>query len=73
MKSGVMNGYGAMIEGLIKKIMIEMKPAEPEDIAIIATGGMAPLIKPYAPSIQRVDPDLTLTGLFFIFSALQQH
>lgn len=73
MKSGVMNGYGAMIEGLIKKIMIEMKPAEPEDIAIIATGGMAPLIKPYAPSIQRVDPDLTLTGLFFIFSALQKH
>ena len=71
MKSGVMNGYGSMIEGLIKKIRLEMEPPAAEDIAVIATGGMASLIRPYAPSIQRVEPDLTLNGLFFIFSALR--
>ncbi|MEE4166273.1 MAG: type III pantothenate kinase [Desulfocapsaceae bacterium] len=70
MKSGVMNGYGSMIEGLIQKIVVEMKDVAAEDITIIATGGMAPLLKPYSPSIQKVEPDLTLNGLFYIFSAL---
>ena len=72
MKSGAMNGYGSMIEGLIKKITVEMQPLAPEDVAIIATGGMASLIKPYAPSIRLVDPDLTLNGLFSIFTSLQR-
>lgn len=70
MKSGVMNGYGTMVEGLIEKISAEMRPTVSGDIAIIATGGMAALIKPFAPSIQRVEPDLTLHGLFYIFNKL---
>ena len=32
----------------------------------IATGGMAGLIAPYAPSIKDVDPHLTLEGLRLI-------
>ncbi len=70
MKSGVMNGYGTMVEGLIAKISAEMRSTVSGDIAIIATGGMAALIKPFAPSIQRVEPDLTLHGLFYIFEKL---
>lgn len=70
MKSGVMYGYGAMIEGLIDKLRNEMSKPTATDISIIATGGMAALMKPYAPSIQRVEPDLTLNGLFHIFSQL---
>jgi len=70
MKSGVLNGYGVMIEGLIHKVLNEMAPASPPDTAIIATGGMAPLIKPYAPSIQLVEPDLTLKGLIKIYHEL---
>lgn len=70
MKSGVMNGYGSMIEGLITKISDEMKPVVSGDISIIATGGMATLMKPFAPSIQHVEPDLTLHGLYYIFNKL---
>lgn len=70
MKSGVMNGYGAMVEGLLKRIDQEMSQTVPGTISIIATGGMAGLIKPFAPSIQRVEPDLTLHGLFYIFGKL---
>jgi len=70
MKSGVMNGYGAMVEGLIQRIDHEMSQSVPGTISIIATGGMASLIQPFAPSIQRVEPDLTLHGLFYIFSKL---
>ena len=67
MKSGVMNGYGSMIEGLISKVHKEMSATGSETIAVIATGGMASVIKPYAPSIQFVEKDLTLEGLAYIF------
>jgi len=72
MKSGVMNGYGALVEGLVEKISDEMEPPDKGEIVIIATGGMSPLIKPFAPSIQRVEPDLTLHGLFSIFTSLNR-
>lgn len=70
MKSGVLNGYGSMIEGLIEKIRKEMDPENNRDIAVIATGGMATLIKPFAPSLQQVEPDLTLKGLSIIYQKL---
>ena len=70
MKSGVMNGYGSMIEGLITKVHEEMVASGASDIAVIATGGMASIIKPYAQSIQCVEKDLTLEGLAYIFLTL---
>jgi type III pantothenate kinase len=39
----------------------------PEDPMIIATGGMAGLIAPYAPSIKAVLPMLTLDGLRLLY------
>lgn len=59
-KSGIMFGYGGLVEELIKRIKAEMDPETPK---IIATGGMAPLIAPHAPSIEAVEPMLTLEGL----------
>ncbi len=59
-QSGVLFGYGGMIEGLIKKISEEYVGKKP---LVIATGGMAALIAPYAPSISIIDPLLTLEGL----------
>jgi len=59
-KSGILIGYGGMVEELIKRISVEMHPENP---MVIATGGMARLIAPYAPSIKEVLPMLTLDGL----------
>ncbi|MBU0674011.1 MAG: type III pantothenate kinase [Proteobacteria bacterium] len=59
-KSGILFGFGGLVETLIQQIKQEMAPAEPK---VIATGGMAHLISPYAPSIEAIDPMLTLTGL----------
>lgn len=70
MKSGVLYGYGAMVEGLIKQIKQEMDPENSQDIAIIATGGMAKLIQSYAASIACVEPNLTLNGLALIYQKL---
>lgn len=70
MKSGVLYGYGAMIEGLIKKVSEEMNRSGYPDPLIIATGGMASLLLDYSPSIQRVEPNLTLDGLNIIHQLL---
>ncbi|MDH5523401.1 MAG: type III pantothenate kinase [Desulfobulbaceae bacterium] len=59
-KSGILFGYGAMVDGLIKRIRKELTPDIP---LTIATGGMARLIAPYADAIDHVDPMLTLKGL----------
>ena len=58
-KSGLLFGYGAMVDGLINKLSAEFA----ETPQVIATGGMAELIAPYTESIQIVDPMLTLKGL----------
>ncbi len=61
-KSGLLFGYGAMVDGLIKKLSAEFA----ETPQVIATGGMSELVAPYTESIQIVDPMLTLKGLYIL-------
>lgn len=63
-KSGILFGYGAMVEGLVRRLKEEMLPRNPK---VIATGGMAGIIAPYAPSIETVEPILTLKGLRILY------
>jgi type III pantothenate kinase len=66
MKSGILYGYGAMIDGLSRGISLEMTGDE-NKAKVIATGGMARLIAPYAFSISEIAPNLTLEGLRLIY------
>jgi type III pantothenate kinase len=59
-RSGILYGYGGMIDGLVQRIKKEFLPDIPK---VIATGGMAGLIAPYTESIEIVDSMLTLKGL----------
>ena len=67
MKNGILHGYGAMIDGLVKGISQEMSTA-PENVQVIATGGMAGVIAPYASTIKHISPMLTLDGLRIIYA-----
>jgi len=67
MKSGILNGYGALVDGLSEKIKTELCP-DNEPVKILATGGMAHLIAPYSTAIEEVDTMLTLYGLQLLFS-----
>lgn len=67
MKSGILYGYGAMVDGLVKGIKKEMALSSEEDFRVVATGGMAALIAPFATSIDLIDPMLTLKGLAIIY------
>ena len=64
MRSGIVFGYAAMIEGLVARLKTEMG-ARPTKI--LATGGLAPLIAEHAPVIDEVHPQLTLDGLRLIY------
>lgn len=59
MMSGVYWGYVGLIEGLLSRIVAEFG----SPMAVVATGGLAPLFAEATSSIQHLDPDLTLRGL----------
>lgn len=72
MKSGILYGYGGMIDGLVQGIKKEMNSTPEEDFKVVATGGMAQLIAPYATSIDLIEPMLTLQGLKIIYNRIVQ-
>jgi len=59
-KSGILFGYGGMVDGLIHRLREQMAPELPQTVA---TGGMAALIAPYTTSVDHLDSMLTLNGL----------
>ncbi len=68
MKSGILYGYGGMIDGLVRGIKAEMVSSPEEQFKVVATGGMAQLIAPYATTIDIIEPMLTLQGLQIIYN-----
>jgi len=63
-RSGVLNGLACMCDGLIEKIKKDRKSSP----IVVATGGLARVFCHYSKHINKVDQDLTLKGLYLIFS-----
>jgi len=70
MKSGMLYGYGSLIDGLVNRIKLELFWEGEDDFTVIATGGVAELMSPYSNAIERVEPLLTLQGLQIIYNKL---
>lgn len=62
MKSGIINGYAGLVDGMVLRIKREMASTP----RVIATGGLATLISHVAESIEVVESSLTLEGLRII-------
>jgi type III pantothenate kinase len=62
-QSGIVYGYAAQVDGLCTRIEAELG-----DCTVVATGGLSPLIAPFAGSIDHVEPWLTLHGLRLVFA-----
>jgi len=63
MQSGIVYGYGALIEGMVNRIRQELEG----EVKVVATGGYADLLARETSAIQVVNPDLTLIGLRLIY------
>ncbi|MEM6667810.1 MAG: type III pantothenate kinase [Pseudomonadota bacterium] len=63
MQSGLFWGYVGLIEGICRRISVEMD----RKMTVIATGGLSPLFNEGAEVIEHVDDDLTLRGLVEIY------
>jgi type III pantothenate kinase len=68
LQSGTIFGFAGQVDGLVRIISGELAtlyPNSPKPI-VIATGGLAILVKDIAETVDRYEPDLTLLGLALI-------
>ena len=63
MKSGIVFGYVALVEGMVARIQKELGTKT----KVVATGGYAELIAKETKVIDEVNPDLTLIGLRLVY------
>ena len=67
LQSGILYGFAGQVDGLVRRIAAVLEPADPSSVAVIATGGIAPLVVEHCDTVTRHEPDLTLIGLRLIY------
>lgn len=69
MRSGIFFGYGALCDGIVRRMKAEFAPKS----KVIATGGHSSLMAPFCRTLQIVNPDLTLQGLELTYRKTQKN
>jgi type III pantothenate kinase len=63
LQSGALYGFAGQVDGLVRRIIKEIGPVT----AVIATGGLAPIVVPESETVTHHEPELTLTGLRLVY------
>ena len=63
LQSGALYGFAGQVDGLVDRIEEEIGHVQ----AVVATGGLAPLVVEESRTITHHEPDLTLIGLRLVF------
>ena len=64
LQSGALYGFAGQVDGLVTRIAAELNAPL---AAVIATGGLAPIVVPESKTITVHNPDLTLQGLRLVY------
>jgi type III pantothenate kinase len=67
LQSGMVFGVASQVEGIVSRMIVELG-VETEDVHVIATGYLAPLVLDECSSFTHHAPWLTLRGLELVFS-----
>ena len=67
LQSGALYGFAGQVDGLVDRIREELDTLT----AVVATGGLAPIVVPESRTITNHEPDLTLIGLRLVFEKNQ--
>ncbi len=67
LQSGLLYGYVSLVEGMVRRFHAELVGDRNEDVAVVATGGLAHVIARETDVFTAVDEDLTLTGLRLLY------
>ena len=62
-QSGLLFGHAGLVDGIVDRLVAELG----DDLAVVATGGLASTIVPHCRTVDRIDEFLTLEGLRLIF------
>ena len=67
LQSGMVFGVAAQVEGIVARMVAELG-AEPDEVTVIATGPLAPLVVSECSCFTEHSPWLTLKGLELVFA-----
>jgi type III pantothenate kinase len=67
LQSGIVYGFAGQVEGIVRRMTLELSPSDPSAVTVIATGGLAPLVISEVPVVNAHEPWLTLTGLRLVW------
>jgi type III pantothenate kinase len=66
MQSGILYGFAGQVDGVAERMARELAD-DPDDVTVIATGGLAPLVLGESTTIDVHEPWLTLIGLRLVY------
>jgi type III pantothenate kinase len=67
LQSGVVYGFAGQVDGIVERMIEELGPVT----AVVATGGLAPIVVDECRSITHHEPMITLIGLRMVFERNQ--
>ncbi len=71
MQAGIVYGYVGLVDGIVDRILGELRAQGTDDVRVIATGGLAGLISAESRHISDVERFLTLDGLRMAWERVQ--
>ena len=74
LQAGILYGFAGQVDGVVARMATAIvgPDGDPDDVTVIATGGLAPLVLDDATAIDVHEPWLTLVGLRMVFERNQR-